>query len=69
MNTSDEKEVFIKVPEAWLKILLVHAQKAEQEMANNESHGFDRTRTAMLIGYAKSADTLIKHGEREERPK
>ena len=44
----------ITIPRKWLETLLAHAEEAEREPSNV-------VRIAKLIGFASSAETLLKH--------
>lgn len=68
-NMENEKQKLILVPEQWFKSLLKDAEDFEQaqekweygKSAVNDNIHF---KAVSLMGYAKSADSILKHNER-----
>jgi hypothetical protein len=67
-NSEDNKEVLIAVPEKWFKSLLEIALDFEKSWKEYE-YGNPKNdkilhKGLMLMGYAKSSSTIIKHNKR-----
>ena len=60
---TEQKESLIIVPAAWFEELLQLALKAEQE---RKDHDLELGTANILIGYAKSANGILKYNERIE---
>lgn len=58
-NQSDDK---VLVPESWLKSLLKAAHSAEESLEKFTASKSMPSEVAMLIGYAKSTDAVLKYG-------
>lgn len=62
-----DKQTYILVPQAWLDGLLESTRKAESILDNmDEENPIFRIdiEMSMLIGYCKSAQTILNHNEK-----
>ncbi len=56
----------IPVPRAWLERLMELVNNSKKECMADPEKAIMFVKTALLIGYASSAETLLTNGEKEE---
>ena len=66
-----EKQQLILVPKEWFESLLEGANNLELEIKNweygNPNNDRIHSKSVQLMGYAKSASTILKYNERVEK--